>query len=594
MLLTTAFATVSCLAASELTLDKVAPEQTVLAVSFEDLGDLMKRFDENADMKKMSGQDVLMGLPLDGMLRGPMDDAFQEMMEEKSLVEFAQDMRMGMAIFPVVDQETTAVSIGLTMYLDMGDSAESLGKVWDEAIAEAQSSTPDDMKMELMEMGDTEVIRIDIEQGDDMQEDDDPFGGRGGMGMGLSFEDATPKRFFMVRSDENILVTSSRSQMQRMLDVLAGDEVEGGLGDLDSWKGINGYLGDSGLRMVLLTNHLGELMESMGQPFIVSMAKPMVLAMFGRVEALGYSLQSAEAPAMASFNMGAWIPEGKGGLMKLMSRNSPREPIPSWLSAEAVSYGRLNFDFDGVIPWLKDVINSNPMMAMQGQQAMEQMEPMMQKFMDGMGGTVQMSSSISYPLTAESMGTIYAIDSKNAKSFTDTLSEMAPQLGFEPRDFQGHQIYSMETGDMMPGMPSEMAVAVGGGEIYMGGMSSVEQALRTIGSNDSSESPVAASFKPIESMFSSDPVVYWSISDLGRSMEAEGKISMMQWSKEMDELRQEDPELAEELGEMMQDDAGPMAMFGELGDMIGLVGYEIMSVENGFKGTGWIMEPSTE
>ena len=29
-------------------------------------------------------------------------------------------------------------------------------------------------------------------------------------------------------------------------------------------------------------------------PFIVSMAKPMVLAMFGQVEALGYSLQSAE------------------------------------------------------------------------------------------------------------------------------------------------------------------------------------------------------------------------------------------------------------------------------------------------------------
>ena len=138
---------------------------------------------------------------------------------------------------------------------------------------------------------------------------------------------------------------------------------------------------------------------------------------------------------------------------------------------------------------VSDVINSNPMMAMQGQRvAMEQMEPMMQKFMDGMGGTVQMSSSISYPLTADSMGTIYAVDSKNAKSFTDTLSEMAPQMGFEPRDFQGHQIYSMETGGMMPGMPSEMAVAVGGGEIYMGGMSCVEQALRTIGSNDASES----------------------------------------------------------------------------------------------------------
>ncbi len=591
MFLTTALVTVSCLAATELTLDKVAPEQTVLAVSFEDLSDLMKSFDGQGAIKEMSGTYLLEGPAFDAI---PMDDGIKELMEEKSLLEVTQGMRMGMAIFPVVDQETTAVSIGLTMYVDLGESADSLGKVWDEAIEAAQSSTPDDMKMELMEMGGTEVIRIDIEQGDDMEEEDDPFGGRGGMGMGLSMEDATPKRYFAARSDEHILVTSSRSQMQRMIDLLAGDDVEGGLGELDSWKGVNGYLGNSGLRMVLLTDHLGEMMESMGQPFIVSMAKPMVLAMFGRIEAMGYSLESAESPAMATFNMGAWMPEGKTGLMNLMSRNSAREPIPSWLSAEAVSYGRLNFDFDGVIPWIKEVINSNPMMAMQGAQAMEQMEPMMQKFMDGMGGTVQMSKSISYPLTAQSMGSLYAIDSKNAKSFTDTLSEMAPQMGFEPRDFQGHQIYSMETGGMVPGMPSEIAVAVGGGEIYLGTMSSVEQSLRTIGSTDSSDSPVAASFKPVESMFSTDPVVYWSISDIGRSMAAEAKISMMQWSKEMDDLRQEDPELAEELGEMMNDEAGPMSMFGEFGDMIGLVGYEIMSVDSGFKGKGWIMEPVVE
>ncbi|MBG83733.1 MAG: hypothetical protein CMJ40_04200 [Phycisphaerae bacterium] len=593
MFLTTACLTVSCLAASELTLDKVAPEQTVFAISFEDLGDMMKRFEDNPAAEKFMGMDELKD-PFMDQMPDPMSDALEAAMEDKSLVEVAQDMRMGMVLFPVVDQETTAVSIGMTMYLDLGESAESLGKVWDEAMEESQSSMPDDMKMELLEIGDTEVIRIDIEQAEDMDEEEDPFGGRGrgrGRGMGLSMEDASPKRFFMVRVDENILVSTSRSQMQRMLDVLEGEDVEGGLGGLDSWKGVNGFLGDSGFRMVLLTNHLGEMMESMGQPFLVNMAKPMVIAMFGRIDAIGFNMESAEAPALATFNMGAWIPDGKEGLMKLMSRNSPREPIPGWLSAESVSYGRLNFDFDGVIPWVKDVINSNPMMAMQGAQAMEQMEPMMQKFMDGMGSTVQMSSSISYPLTAESMGNIWAVDSKNAKSFTDTLSEMAPQMGFEPRDFQGHQIYSMETGGMLPGMPSEIAVAVGGGEIYMGAMSSVEQALRSVGSSTSEDSPAATTFKPIESMFSSEPVVYWTVSDMGRSMDAQAKVSMMQWSQEMESLRQEDPELAEELGEMMKDEIGPMAMFGELSEMIGLVGYEVTSVENGFKGTGWILSP---
>ena len=137
-----------------------------------------------------------------------------------------------------------------------------------------------------------------------MDEEEDPFGGRGrgrGMGMGLSMEDASPKRFFMVRVDENILVSSSRSQMQRMLDVLEGEDVDGGLGELDSWKGVNGFLGDSGFRMVLLTNHLGEMMESMGQPFLVNMAKPMVVAMFGRIDAIGFNMESAEAPALATF-----------------------------------------------------------------------------------------------------------------------------------------------------------------------------------------------------------------------------------------------------------------------------------------------------
>lgn len=594
MFLTTAFVSIACLAAPELTLDKIAPEQTVLAVSFEDLAGMMKRFEDTPAMEKLMGMDGPKGMLMQNM-PSPMTDAWESAMEDKSLMEILEGMRMGMVVFPVVDQETTAVSIGLTMYLDMGEQAEPIGKIWDEAMEESQSSMPDDMKMERIDIGDTEVIRIDIEK-QEADEEENPFGGPGGgMGpMGLSFKDGTPNRYYMVRADTHILVSSSRNQMQRMLDVLNGDDVDGGLGELDSWKGINGYLGDSGFRMVLLTNHLGEMMESMGQPFLINMAKPMVVAMFGRIDAIGFNIESAESPAMASFQMGAWIPEGKRGLMKLMSRNSPRMPMPGWVSAEAVSYGRLNFDFDGVIPWLKDVINSNPMMAMQGGQAMEQMEPMMQKFMDGMGGTVQMSSSISYPLTSESLGNIWAIDSKNAKAFTDTLSEMAPQMGFEPRDFQGHQIYSMEMGGMLPGMSGEIAIAVGGGEIYMGSMSSVEQALRSVGTGEQEGSTVADEFKSVESMFSSDPVVYWTVADMGRSLEAEAKIAQMQWSKEMESLQEDDPELAEALTEMMEEDAGAREIFGDIGEFIGLVGYEIMSVENGFKGKGWILPPDSQ
>ena len=309
-------------------------------------------------------------------------------------------------------------------------------------------------------MGSTEVIRIDIEQPEDMEEEEDPFGGRGrgrGMGMGLSMEDASPKRFFMVRIDENILVSSSRSQMQRMLDVLEGEDVDGGLGELDSWKGVNDFLGDSGFRMVLLTNHLGEMMESMGQPFLVNMAKPMVVAMFGRIDAIGFNMESAEAPALATFNMGAWIPEGKSGLMKLFDRNSQREAMPSWISSDMVSYGRMNFDTAGVIPWLKTVMNSNPMIAMQAGQMMDQAEPMLDKLMAGMGDSIESATTVSYPLDAGSMSTMMVMDASDAKVFTDALAEYAPQMGMEPRDFQGHQIYSMDMGGMgMPGLQGDL------------------------------------------------------------------------------------------------------------------------------------------
>ena len=186
---------------------------------------------------------------------------------------------------------------------------------------------------------------------------------------------------------------------------------------------------------------------------------------------------------------------------------------------------------------------------------------------------------------------------KDGKSFTDALAEMAPQMGFEPRDFQGHQIYSMDMGGMMGGMGGggasmDVAVAVGGGDIFMGTLPAVEQSLRSVGKRSSEDSSVAKKFAVLEDMFSSEPVVYWRVADLGATMSAEAKVAEMQWSSELGRLENEDPELAEELAEMMGE--GEDDFMASITEWIGLSAYEIMSVENGFKGQGWILAPEEE
>lgn len=97
----------------------------------------------------------------------------------------------------------------------------------------------------------------------------------------------------------------------------------------------------------------------------------------------------------------------------------------------------------------------------------------------------------------------------------------------------------------------------------------------------------------LEQMFSSDSVAYWSVSDLGAKMVAEAEVANMQWSGELERLQDEDPELAEELSEMMGSEES-LDRYMSLAKWIGLTGCEVMSVEDGFKGQGWILAAEEE
>ena len=66
----------------------------------------------------------------------------------------------------------------------------------------------------------------------------------------------------------------------------------------------------------------------------------------------------------------------------------------------------------------------------------------------------------------------------------------------------------------------------------------------------------------------------------------------MQMKSQMASLEDEDPELAAELAEMFGEEEVADDSLSTFAKLIGLLGYEIMSDDNGFKGHGWILPQS--
>jgi hypothetical protein len=171
----------------------------------------------------------------------------------------------------------------------------------------------------------------------------------------------------------------------------------------------------------------------------------------------------------------------------------------------------------------------------------------------------------------------------------DAIASSAPKANMEPREFQGHQIWSLDLGEVMPlplpGQSDRVSVAVAGGSLLIGSDAAVESALRGLSSRGGNSPPWVA--RVLEWM-PAGSVAAWGGWDLPETMTAVAEIDRLRARKWEDEIRADDPELWEEIkGELIDEDrSAQLERLAKIAAVLGPAAWWVKSGSEGFWARG--------
>lgn len=570
---------------AQLNIERVAPENSVLVVGMPNAQLTRERFERTAlydmwqsdEFKKMREDDPTGAT-----------DAFQEFLDELGVDRDELSLptgAIGFAMFPVIDPETGRPEPGMLAFADYGAKADAIGALVLAALDRGERDRV--LEFEVKEILGREVyeVRPRDDDGDAFADEDfDPFA------MMPSPQDLLGdiEQVYYVRDNNVFLMATDLGSLTETLDRIDGN-VRRTMADREDFQAIMGQVGRDDMYFAFLTRDLMQIVSAFDDMGMMMMMGPTVKAIFGDIRGIGMGARLDGNDAMVEGRWSVYMPAGKTGLPRLFDLSAPRGAVPAFVGPDAVSYGSVNVRFDQVVPVLRSIIQSNPLLAMQAGEIMPMIEGPVADILATLGNRVHSSATITRPLTAESLSGILAIEARDQQQFENIFGQFAPQMGLEPRDFLGQRIYAMDMGMMGPGM--SFALGIGGNHIFLGAMEGVEQALRTVGQPDQAvtleDDP---SFRQATALLSQRQIIGWNYVNVIEMMAAMGEISKMQFEQMMEEMRRDHPEWADEMDADWgdDDDVDWDLLRRYIGPMIG----EMRSTEEGFVGTMFLTAPA--
>lgn len=184
----------------------------------------------------------------------------------------------------------------------------------------------------------------------------------------------------------------------------------------------------------------------------------------------------------------------KAGLLKLFEAPSMAFDPPAFVGADVQSVSMMQFNFNGVIPLVNQVIVALPeeMQAMAGQQV-QAATMFVGPVLANVGPEVASITKMSRPFAADSQKQVWALKMRDAAALQQTIAGLMPMVGFESRDFQGNQVWSPAAGGMMPG--DAVAIGMGNGWLFIGPTPGIEDTMRQGGAADNPKLATEARFK---------------------------------------------------------------------------------------------------
>lgn len=493
-----ALAAVACPAFAQRTIQDLAPESSVVVIGMDNMGATLDRvrngpmapvfaareladaragFDQIAEMLSMMEEE--MNLPA-GSLGAPRG-------------------AVGMALFTAMNDALGFDTAGFMVMADFGDAKvlEALFTMMDDQMGMIGA---DVQERDILGRRAFVVPLRDPEAG---ANDEDEFGG---MNMDDPMSMIEPMMagvdtLYLTHAGGMLLGCTNVSVLENALHALEGQKIRS-LRDNATYQAAVEQAGKADGRVVVLVDGLLKIANM--QPMMMFMgptlAQPMRMLGLANIKAMSMSMDMDDEGSMMTQRVGLLLSGERAGLLALLEAGDASTAVPGFVSADATSYMRLNFNFSGLIDLAKAVMASMPELAMQGEDIMAELEPDLRTLFGNMGREMHMAT----------MGEgefVVAMRCTDAAKVEGVIAQYAPQGGLEPRNFQGHTIYS---GDFAP-----MAVGIGAGHVFVGPPVAVEDALRATGLNGQHTLAGSSAFKAAVSTLGGGSVIGWGYSDTG-------------------------------------------------------------------------------
>jgi hypothetical protein len=580
---------VSAPAFGQATIERLAPEKSVLIVGTKNTQALIDRV-KGTPLMELWKDEKVQSLIADGLKKmgEDMTTMFQELgVDDDSLVPPSGGA--GLAIFPYTDEELSLTKIGMLMFADYGDQAKA-----DKTHALIQAFLTrgeKDGKIEFEEkdVNGRNVISIDLSKLKAAEEGDmgDDFGG------GMPLPMPSPAQIFegmekihYVRDGNVLMLSNHLDNLTDALDLVDGKGGNDTLANRADFQAISGKLGETQAFAIVLTRDVMEIVSTMNP--MAGMVQPITRAAIGKVDGYGFGVQFDGPQAMVEQKLAIYMPEGKKGLTTLVDEPKPRGTVPSFVSQDAVSYSSVHFEFAGLMPVIREIVNSTPMLQAQMGPGLDQMEPIVNQLTSAMGSQIHMASSYSRPLTDTSQSSVTAIECTKPQEFENAFAGLAAQGGFEARDFLGQRIFSMDP--QMSGGEA-VSIGIGGGFVLIGQTPSVEQTLRATSEPAQATIAASADFQRAIAALPTQEAIAWGYTDTVDALEATLAVERAKAQKMIADIREDDPEFAQEMENDLKKEWEMLDKFDftMLRSYIGPTAWQIRSTADGFEGNFYML-----
>lgn len=554
--------------AADLSIETVLPERTAFAVSVTGIDTVLNRLEATGVIDAaMSGtgedlrESLLKGLP------EVAQTVLRHTMRDKDPVELLRGVTFGGGIWPM-DTPRGLVPIEWAAWADLGMLASPLATVIDEAFADMRS----DGRVSTERIGDVDV---DHYEGD--------------------ARDSGAQSYWFVHQSPWVMVASSKAGMERMLAVRRGEPTDGTpLGETEAWMEASTMMGGTiGMRCVLMPEVLLDIVQMTPDGAMLGMVRPVLTTVLGRHETVAMRLDAGEDDVILELRGGTYMPDGVDGMLSLLENSDDRNlAVRQFMDTDTVVVGEYNIAFGNLTDLIDRLLSSSPLLFV-GKEPFDEARPILEDFLSPLGEQVTHIVSVQHPISADSLRMLLVFEVTDRRRLEDAFSTYLSKGGFKVREFQGHQIWSMETPAILPGATAEtLSLVAAGNWLLLGDDAAVESALRLL--SGGATQPSWAKRMPRGLHLHGDTAAKGLV-DLHGSMATMLEIEALQAGRIRTALQAEDPELWEELaGDFAEDDSTTLHQAKALASVLGVLLWSVERTETGFGFYGALTAPADE